>query len=110
MIRSAYSSNDQKLEDTVFAAFTFEDFVLSSARKWWNFKNPEFIDVDEDLGKCKRAFPLLIGSFCKASIRRESLIFFCVQYHKHNCCFQFFNLRNNCVQNHKLEEMQLNKF
>ena len=83
MIRSAYSSNDQKLEDTVFAAFTFEDFVFSSARKWWNVKNPEFIDVDEDLGKCKRAFPLSVGSFCKASIRRKSLIIFCVQYHKH---------------------------
>ena len=71
------------MEDAVFAACIFEDLVLSSARKWRNVTNPEFIDVDEDLGKCKRVFPLLIGSFCKASIRRKILIFFCVQYHKH---------------------------
>ncbi|CAH3150581.1 unnamed protein product, partial [Pocillopora meandrina] len=40
---------DQKLEDTVFAAFIFEDCILSTARRWLHATNPEFIDVDKDL-------------------------------------------------------------
>ena len=52
------STQDQKLEDTVFAAFIFEYFILSIARERLHVTNPEFIDVDEDLSKCKIAFPL----------------------------------------------------
>lgn len=44
-----YSSKDKKLEDTVFAAYIFEEFILSTARKRLNVTNPEFIDVDKDL-------------------------------------------------------------
>ncbi|CAH3150594.1 unnamed protein product, partial [Pocillopora meandrina] len=43
------STQDQKLEDTVFAAFIFEYFILSTARERLHVTNPEFIDVDEDL-------------------------------------------------------------
>nr|XP_058959519.1 adhesion G protein-coupled receptor L4-like [Pocillopora verrucosa] len=43
------STQDQKLEDTVFAAFIFEYFILSIARERLHVTNPEFIDVDEDL-------------------------------------------------------------
>ena len=53
-----YSSKDKKLEDTVFAAYIFEEFILSTARKRLNVTNPEFIDVDKDLSKCKIVFPL----------------------------------------------------
>ena len=47
------SAQDQRLEDTVFAAFIFEYFILDTVRKRLNVINPEFIDVDEDLSKCK---------------------------------------------------------
>ena len=50
------------MEDTVFAAFIFEDCILSTARRWLHATNPEFIDVDKDLSKCKIVFPLFLGN------------------------------------------------
>nr|XP_058959514.1 adhesion G protein-coupled receptor L4-like [Pocillopora verrucosa] len=44
-----YSSKHLKLEDTIFAAFIFEGFILSTSRNRLHVTNPELIDVDEDL-------------------------------------------------------------
>ena len=47
------SSEDKKVEDTVFASFRFESSILSFARKRLGVTSPDLIDVDEDLSKCK---------------------------------------------------------
>ena len=52
------SSEDKKVEDTVFASFRFESFIVSFARKRLGVTSPELIDVDEDLSKCKIVFHL----------------------------------------------------
>ena len=52
------SSEDKKVEDTVFASFRFESFIVSFARKRLGVTSPELIDVDKDLSKCKIVFPL----------------------------------------------------
>ena len=52
------SSEDKKVEDTVFASFRFESFIVSFARKRLGVTSPELIDVDKDLSKCKTVFPL----------------------------------------------------
>ena len=52
------SSEDKKVEDTVFASFCFESFIVSFARKRLGVTSPELIDVDKDLSKCKIVFPL----------------------------------------------------
>ncbi|RMX61564.1 hypothetical protein pdam_00020433 [Pocillopora damicornis] len=44
-----YSSKHLKLEYTIFAAFIFEGFLLSTSRNRLHVTNPEFTDVDEDL-------------------------------------------------------------
>ena len=46
------------MEDTVFASFRFESFIVSFARKRLGVTSPELIDVDKDLSKCKIVFPL----------------------------------------------------
>ena len=50
------SSEDKKVEDTVFASFCFESFIVSFARKRLGVTSPELIDVDKDLSKCKIVF------------------------------------------------------
>ena len=52
------SSEDKKREDTVFASFRFESFIVSFASKRLGVTSPELIDVDKDLSKCKIVFPL----------------------------------------------------
>ena len=47
-----------KREDTVFASFRFESFIVSFARKRLGVTSPELVDVDKDLSKCKIVFPL----------------------------------------------------
>ena len=51
------SSDDKNVEDTVFASFRFESFIVSFARRL-GVTSPELIDVDKDLSKCKIVFPL----------------------------------------------------
>ena len=52
------SSEDKKVEDTVFPSFRFESFIVSFARKRLSVTSPELTDVDKDLSKCKIVFPL----------------------------------------------------
>ena len=55
------SSEDKKVEDTVFASFRFESFIVSFARKRLGVTSPELIDVDEDLSKCKSFILIFFG-------------------------------------------------
>ena len=57
------SSEDKKVEDTVFASFRFESFIVSFARKRLGVTSPELIDVDKDLSKCKIVFSFLEKNF-----------------------------------------------
>lgn len=65
-IWSADSSKDQKLDVAVFAAFIFEDFVLSSVRK------PRKYIKDHTATRCQK--PVTISNALKQSLRRRSLL------------------------------------
>ena len=60
-LRRDKSSEDKKVEDTVFAWFRFESSILSFARKRLGVTSPELIDVDEDLSKCKSFILIFFG-------------------------------------------------
>ena len=60
-LRRDKSSEDKKVEDTVFASFRFESSILSFARKRLGVTSPELIDVDEDLSKCKSFILIFFG-------------------------------------------------
>ena len=60
-LRRDKSSEDKKVEDTVFASFRFESSILSFARKRLGVTSPELIDVDEDLSKCKSFIFIFFG-------------------------------------------------
>ena len=70
-LRRDKSSEDKKVEDTVFASFRFESSILSFARKRLGVTSPELIDVDEDLSKCKSfIFIFLEKSFFMCEFRQ----------------------------------------
>ena len=60
-LRRDKSSEDKKVEDTVFASFRFESSILSFARKRLGVTSPKLIDVDEDLSKCKSFILIFFG-------------------------------------------------
>ena len=90
-----------------------------------NATNPEVIDVDKDLSKCKIVFPLFLGNelhhvLDQASntciLRASSTILYISHkilislYRRHELWLSILLSGNDCMQNHKLGEMQLNKF